>query len=200
MTRARKTSEDVAFRNRLMEGVIDQLVRGRDPIVAEICKNLGGSPALVQYHFGSRANLISQAWESIVLSSIDEDFKRLDQIGQVADWNALEALFSEIFSNERSAVRRAHLRAIAESDSDDRLARVVTAAQEKTFQLWRTLLIKYVDEGVLKPTVSTDALALMFMGVPLGVSGIKSELSAQEQQDVSKAWMSMLESVLRWRE
>lgn len=181
----------------LLNRVASELVAGNSPIISELCRELGVSQSLVQYHFENRSNLISQAWGQVVLSSIDDDFQRLDEIGSVDDWDALSGFILEVFSEERSAVRLAHLRAISESHADSRLQEVVDAAQEQTFQLWRSLIQKHTATGVLKPTVSIDALALMFMGVPLGITAAKAKLSLVHQRELAEAWVTMLGHVLR---
>jgi AcrR family transcriptional regulator len=181
----------------LLNRVASDLVAGNNPVISELCKELGMSPSLVQYHFENRSNLISQAWGQVVLSSIEDDFQRLDEIGSVDDWDALSGFILEVFSEQRSEVRRAHLRALSESHSDSRLQEVVDAAQEKTFQLWRSLIQKYSATGVLKPTVSIDALALMFMAVPLGITAARAKLSSTHQRELAEAWIAMLGHVLR---
>lgn len=170
---------------------------GNSPVISKLCRELGVSQSLVQYHFENRSNLISQAWGQVVLSSIEDDFQRLDEIGSVDDWDALSGFILEVFSAERSEVRLAHLRAISESHADLRLQEVVDAAQEKTFELWCSLIRKYAATGVLKPTVSIDALALMFMAVPLGITAVQAKLSLGHQRELAEAWVTMLGHVLR---
>lgn len=186
-----------ALVEKLVQLVARELRLGKTPLMNEVCAELGVSPSIVNHHFSDRQELLSQAWRSIVLASIDDDYQRLDAFGDGEDWEAVGAFIYEIFSPERQAARLAYLRAISEALGDEKLREIVEEAQERTRQGWHELLEKYVASGVLKPKVSVSFLAFFFAALPLGVTAVKFELTEAERKDISESWMNIMEMALR---
>jgi hypothetical protein len=183
------------YRKLMIELGVEKIKQGLPVKILEITKELGISNALGHFYFNGQSELANASWRELFLSSVKEDFERLDQYGEATDWEGVAALVYEVFSPERTAVRQTHLRAIVQSFSDDELKSIMATSHQVTRDLWVEILNKYAERGVLKLRIPVDQIALMFVAAPFGITAIAGELDEDGRKQAYEAWLGTVRAL-----
>ncbi len=162
----------------------------------DVAEELGTSPALVHFYFGDRRHLIEEAWREILWAFVDEDSERVAEAAGRRDWDAIAALVRDIVSEERDASRRAHVRAIGEGTVSPDLAATLREAHEATVRNWVDLLRASIERGGAETPLDLEAVCMLVVAVPLGLSALDPEMTPERRDAVAAAYTAMLRSVL----
>ena len=183
-------------RELLVLEVAKQLLAKKEIHVANACREIGIAPSLANHYFQDKDELAREAWLSIMLAFVTEDFEQLDHFGQQDDWEGVRAFIFEVFSPRRLPVRQAHIRGLGVAMLDSELGGQVEQIQRETTERWHALLKTYADKGILKPKVDLWSLALLFTAIPIGVTAVQGELTQAERASITDTWLTMLRAVL----
>jgi len=140
---------------------VKRLREGRDVKVMEIAEELGTSPALVHFYFGSRQHLIDEAWREILLAYVDEDAERVAEFSKDRDWTGVASLIRDVLAEDRDEVHLAHVRAAGQGFSSDDLGASLREVHKSTIDTWVELLRQGIAEGSAETDLDLDAIATM---------------------------------------
>lgn len=183
-------------RELLIEAAVKQLYLGKEVRLGDLCKEMGIAPSLANHYFTDKEELVREAWIRVVLAFITEDYEQLDEFGREVNWEGVEKFIFEIFSSARTEARLTHIRGLGQGQTDLQLGEAITQAQHTTTQKWLGLLEHYAAQGILKPKVDLNALAILFSAIPIGVTAVHGELSSKERKAMAETWLTMLRAVL----
>ncbi len=164
--------------------------------VAQACRAIGIAPSLANHYFEDKDQLTREAWLSIMLAFVKEDYEQLDRFGQEDNWEGVRHFVYQVFSPARTPVRQAHIRGLGVGMLDKSLGEQVAKVQRETTESWMRLLKTYTDRGILQPKVDIWALAVLFTAIPIGITAVQGELSLSQREVMTNSWMEMLRSVL----
>ena len=180
----------------MLAAAAERLRAGEDVKVVELAKELDASPALVHFYFGDRQHLVDEAWREVLTAFVDPDRERVEDAGSRRDWDAMRRLIGEILSPEREATRAAHLRAVAEAKRSPDLAGTIAEVHEETVRAWADLLRLTIERGGAETPFSHEAIALLVVAVPLGLSAVAPDLDDERRAEVADAYTAMLRAVM----
>lgn len=181
----------------LMEAAAHRmLMAGEDLTVAGIASDVGVSPGLVHFYFGDRQALVDAAWRSIFMAFVDSDLDDTAAFAEANDWNGVNELVQRIFARDRDSTHLTHVRASVESRSNQALADLLAESTENTVASWKTIMDRYIEAGVADTPLDTEALATLFVAVPMGVAVVAPSLSDEQREMVAQAWATMIRAVL----
>lgn len=183
------------YRKLMVELGVEKIKQGLPVKMLEITKELGISNALGHFYFDGQTELANASWRELFLSSVKEDFERLDAYGEATNWEGVDELIYEVFSPERTAVRQTHLRAIVQSFSDEELKSIMATSHQVTRDLWVDILNKFAERGVLKLKMPAEQIALIFVSAPFGITAITGELDEAERKLAADAWRGTVKAL-----
>lgn len=183
------------YRKLMIELGVEKIKQGLPVKMLEITKELGISNALGHFYFNGQSELANASWRELFLSSVKEDFERLDSYGEATNWEGVDELIYEVFSPERTAVRQTHLRAIVQSFSDEELKSIMATSHQVTRDLWVEILNKFAERGVLKLKMPAEQIALIFVSAPFGITAIAGELDEAERKLAADAWRGTVKAL-----
>ncbi|MBI5090009.1 MAG: TetR family transcriptional regulator [Actinobacteria bacterium] len=180
----------------MVEAARRRLEAGDEVTIGAIATELGVSPGLVHFYFGSRQALIDAAWRSIMMAFVANDQDDVTTFAETNDWDGVTELVHRIFANERDAVHLTHVRAAVEAMRAPELRRLLLEATDVTVASWKELIERYTALGVVSSPLDAEALAMLFMAVPMGVAVVAPELTDHQREIVAEAWAMMIRAVL----
>lgn len=186
-------------RRLIVEEAICRLLGGQEITVAALAKSLAISPALIHFYWGSRAEIVTEAWRVILRTHVAEDQGQVEKAAREDEWGMVTRLIADVFSARRDAPRQAHVRITAESFVDEGLAEVVREVNGEVVAEWRAIVEAAIARGVATTELDPEALAMLIVGVPVGITALGIELSEAQRRALIAAWDAMLKGVLNPR-
>jgi AcrR family transcriptional regulator len=180
----------------MRQTAVRRLKEGRDVKVMDIAEELGTSPALVHFYFGDRQHLIDEAWRQILWAFVDDDAGDVARFAEDRDWDGVATLVREILSEARDTTHSAHVRAAGEAVSSPDLRATLREVHEATIERWVDLLRASVGTGVIATPLDLDALATLFVAVPIGLAAVDPDMEPSRRAAVAQAYTAMLRAVL----
>ncbi|MGD9998934.1 MAG: TetR family transcriptional regulator [Ilumatobacteraceae bacterium] len=173
-----------------------RLEAGDEVTIGAIAAELGVSAGLVHFYFGSRQALIDAAWRSIMMAFVANDQDDVTTFAETSDWDGVAELVRRIFSPERDLVHLTHVRAAVEAMRAPELRALLLEATDVTVASWKELIDRYSALGVVSTPLDSEALAMLFMAVPMGIAVVAPELTDRQRSTVAEAWAMMIRAVL----
>lgn len=180
----------------MIELVSEKLLKNEEIKIADIAIELNVSSALVHFYFNDLKTLTDAAWQNIFMRYVDEDINAVDDFAPGKNWEGVKELIDQIFSQERDSIHFAHAKALTNRFNSNEFNEVVEESHEAQIRLWKDLMYKYTQDGIVDPVVDTKSLALLFIAAPLGIALVKPELSESERKGLANAWLTMIRSVM----
>lgn len=182
--------------NLMIKLVSKKLLNNEEIKIADVASELQVSPALVHFYFHDLKTLTDAAWQNIFMAFVNEDLDAVNEFAPGKDWDGVRNLIRAIFSAERDDIHFSHAKALTNRFNSEEFNTVVGETHEAQIDSWKNLMEKYTQAGVVKPVVDTQALAILFIAVPLGVALVKPELTPGERKNLSEAWLAMIRAVM----
>lgn len=180
----------------MIEAAGRRLALGQEVTVAAVAAEVGVSPGLVHFYFGDRQQLVDAAWRTILMAFVPSDQADVTAFAETRDWDGVAELVRHIFSAERDQVHLSHVRASVEAQRSEVLRALMAETTEVTVESWRSIMDRYIALGVASTPLDTEALALMFVAMPMGVAVVAPELTDHQRAIVAEAWSTMIRAVL----
>ncbi|MGY6499459.1 MAG: TetR/AcrR family transcriptional regulator [Acidimicrobiales bacterium] len=169
---------------------------GEEVSVTRIAEELEVSPGLVHFYFGDRQSLVDAAWREILMAYVNHDLGTVSELAEEANWDGIHELVRQIFSPERDDIHLAHVAASVEATRSEVLADTFAEATAVTVESWKALMEAGIEMGLADTALDTETLGLMFMALPLGVTAVRPDLSAEQREHLANAWTAMIRAVL----
>jgi len=185
------------YRPLIEEAALRRLVSGSEVTIASIAAELQISPGLVHFYCGSREELVAAAWRRVLDAYVYEDQERIAQGASGGDWEIVERLADEAFASDRDGSRRAHVRMVGDSFQSEVLAKLVHEHTCETVRNWKGILEMARDFGTVSTPLDLEALAMLIVGLPLGVTALGIDLTPEQRDHLAEAWSTMLQAVMR---
>ncbi len=185
------------YRPLIEEATLRRLLAGDEVTIASVAAELGISPGLVHFYSGSRQEVLAAAWRSILDANVADDQGKVGVAAVADQWEQVAALIADVFAAHRDDLRRAHIGLVGESFRSELMAEVVSTHTYETVRSWRETLEAAQELGVISTPLDPEAVAMMIMALPLGISALGITMTPEQRDGVSEAWSAMLQSVLR---
>jgi AcrR family transcriptional regulator len=182
--------------NLMIKLVSKKLLNHEEVKIADVASELQVSPALVHFYFHDLKTLTDAAWQNIFMAFVNEDISAVNEFAPGKDWDGVRNLIREIFSAERDAVHFSHAKALTNRFNSEEFNTMVGETHETQINSWKNLMEKYTQAGIVNPVVDTQALAILYIAVPLGVALVKPELTPGERKNLSETWLAMIRAVM----
>jgi AcrR family transcriptional regulator len=180
----------------MIELVSKKLLKNEEVKIADIAIELNISSALVHFYFNDLKTLTDAAWQNIFMRYVDEDINAIDAFAPDKNWEGVKELIDQIFSQDRDLNHFAHAKALTNRFNSNEFNEVVEESHDAQIRLWKELMHKYTQEGIVDPVVDTKSLALLFIAAPLGIALVEPELSETERKGLANAWLTMIRAVM----
>ncbi len=184
------------YRPLMIEAAKRRLLAGTEVRITEIAHELEVSGPLVHYYFRDRQELVDVAWREILEAHVADDQREIVERSRDLDWDGVRGLVDRVFAPHRDGVHAAHLRAAVEALSSPQLAETVREVHETTISQWQQLVEAAIADGSAATTLDTRAVAMMVVGISLGITVVEPHLSPADRRNIAAAWTAMLRAVL----